>query len=82
MKIGKKNEIGNAQLAKAIELGKAAFENGLKSAPAFNKEVFNIVGYRMEKDTPKGECSINDIMIAYGDAWHKANLANARKLFV
>lgn len=76
----KLNKIGQSQILAAAELGIKSFENGQSGVPAHNEEIFKIVGYRMKKDTPKGECTITDIMKSYCDAWHNANLANARKL--
>lgn len=78
----KKNETGKAQILEATELGKNAFLTGQNAAPFYSKELPKIVGYRMQKDTPKGEATFTELMKAFSDGWQTANLENARKLFL
>lgn len=74
------NETGKAQIAKAMELGKQSYQKGLHLAGCKNQELINIVGYRMKKDTPKGECTFIDIMTAYNNSYTNMLIIDSRKI--
>ena len=63
------------QIAKASALGTAAFNRGVKSAPALDAEFLEMLKGRKIGETPKGEAKSVKLMNAWLEAWHKANLA-------
>ena len=63
------------QILRAALLGTDAFKAGKGSAPCLNKEVMEMLTGRPVGETPKGEASSIEIMDAYSNSWHAANLA-------
>ena len=71
-----KVSLKTTQLLEASVLGTLAFKNGIKRAPALDKELYKFFGGKIG-ETKKGEASSIEIMKAWTNAWDNANLANA-----
>jgi hypothetical protein len=65
------------QILQASVLGTLAFKSGKKCIPAHDADLMNMLSGRMIGQTPKGEASNIQIMKAWTNAWHNANIAAA-----
>ena len=63
------------QIFQAAILGTAAFNNGIKCAPALDAEFMKMLAGRQIGETPKGEASSVKLMKTWTHNWTLANLA-------
>lgn len=70
--MSKNNMVEQERLEKAQELGKTAFEQGIKSAPCLDKRMMQMIA-----ETSTGVGSSKGILQAWLKGWHKANMAKS-----
>lgn len=69
--------VKTTQILQASVLGTMAFNNGLKAAPHFDKDLSKMIENRNIGETPKGEASSILLYKAWLNAWHNANRSKA-----
>jgi len=71
--------VKTTQLLEASKLGTLAYKNGLK-APCQDSELLKMSAFKREiREKVKGEATHIELMKAWQNAWHGANLAYARE---